>query len=114
MTCSTFPPGHWKKIWSTNPLERLNEEIKRRTDVVGVFPNPDALLRLAGAVLVEAHDEWQTGGRRYLAEGTMAALLAPPVTSQQVANREFIPGIVTTAEPHAAEDLHHTVGRDPF
>jgi hypothetical protein len=43
-----FPLGHWKKIWSTNPLERLNKEIKRRTDVVGVFPNPEALLRLAG------------------------------------------------------------------
>ncbi|MEH0830724.1 MULTISPECIES: IS256 family transposase [Micromonospora] len=69
-----FPPSHWKKIWSTNPLERLNKEIKRRTDVVGVFPNPEALLRLAGAVLVEAHDEWQTGDRRYLAEGSMAQI----------------------------------------
>jgi putative transposase len=54
---ASFPTSHWVKIWSTNPLERLNKEIKRRTDVVGVFPNPEALLRLAGAVLVEAHDE---------------------------------------------------------
>jgi putative transposase len=75
---TNFPVSHWKKIWSTNPLERLNKEIKRRTDVVGVFPNPDALLRLAGAVLVEAHDEWQTSDRRYLAEGTMALLTPPP------------------------------------
>ena len=71
---TAFPIGHWKKIWSTNPLERLNKEIKRRTDVVGVFPNPDALLRLAGAVLVEAHDEWQVSDRRYLSEGSMAAI----------------------------------------
>jgi len=78
---TAFPPSHWKKIWSTNPLERLNKEIKRRTDVVGVFPNPDALLRLAGAVLVEAHDEWQTGDRRYLAEGSMALLATPPTTN---------------------------------
>lgn len=73
-----FPTGHWKKIWSTNPLERLNKEIKRRTDVVGVFPNPEALLRLAGAVLVEAHDEWQTGDRRYLSEATMTLLADSP------------------------------------
>ena len=79
-----FPVTHWKKVWSTNPLERLNKEIKRRTDVVGVFPNPEALLRLAGAVLVEAHDEWQVSDRRYLAEGSMA-LLDPPDPATQVA-----------------------------
>jgi transposase-like protein len=82
---AAFPPGHWKKIWSTNPLERLNKEIKRRTDVVGVFPDPDALLRLAGAVLVEAHDEWQAGQRRYLSEGSMALLTRPTATPEEVA-----------------------------
>ena len=69
-----FPVPHWKKIWSTNPLERLNKEIKRRTDVVGVFPNPAALLRLAGSVLVEAHDEWQVADKRYLSETSLALL----------------------------------------
>ncbi len=71
-----FPVKHWRQIWSTNPMERVNKEIKRRTDVVGVFPNPAALLRLAGAVLVEQHDEWEAGGRRYLSEASMAALYA--------------------------------------
>lgn len=71
-----FPQKHWRQIWSTNPMERVNKEIKRRTDVVGVFPNPAALLRLAGAVLVEQHDEWEAGDRRYLSEASMAALYA--------------------------------------
>ncbi|GGK87066.1 hypothetical protein GCM10007382_03770 [Salinibacterium xinjiangense] len=59
-----FPQRHWRQIWSTHPLERVNKEIKRRTDVVGVFPNPAALLRLADAVLVEQHDECEAGERR--------------------------------------------------
>jgi putative transposase len=69
---TSFPVSHWQKVWSTNPLERLNKEIKHRPDVVGVFPNPEALLRLAGAVLVEAHDDWQVSDRRYLSESSMA------------------------------------------
>ena len=73
-----FPDSHWRKIWSTdNPLERLNREVKRRTDVVGIFPNPAALLRLSSCVLIEAHDEWQDSDRRYLSEHSMA-LLNPP------------------------------------
>uniref|UniRef100_UPI003704BE96 transposase n=1 Tax=Vibrio cidicii TaxID=1763883 RepID=UPI003704BE96 len=58
LTFTGFPATHWRQIWSTNPLERVNKEIKRRTDVVGTFPNPAALLRLAGHVLIEQHDEW--------------------------------------------------------
>ena len=69
-----FPHRHWRQIWSTNPLERVNKEIKRRTDVVGVFPNPAALLRLAGSVLIEQHDEWKAGDRRYFSEASMLEL----------------------------------------
>ena len=71
-----FPQAHWRKIWSTNPLERLNGEIKRRTNVVGIFPNDASVLRLITAVIVETHDEWQVAERRYLSEDSMAKLYA--------------------------------------
>jgi putative transposase len=58
---ASFPTRHWRQIWSANSLERVNEEVKRRTDVVGVFPDPAALLRLAGAVLIDQHDELEAG-----------------------------------------------------
>ena len=72
-----FPPQHWQQIWSTNPLERLNKEIKRRTNVVGTFPNPEALLRLTGHVLIEQHDEWDAADRRYFSENSMKLITQP-------------------------------------
>jgi putative transposase len=80
---TVFPRGHWRKIWSTNPLERVNKEIKRRSRVVGIFPNSAAVIRLVGAILIDMHDEWIASERRYLSEGSMAKLYE---TSNNAAN----------------------------
>jgi transposase-like protein len=76
-----YPPAHWRQLWSTNPLERLNTEVRRSTDAVGIFPNGDAAVRLVGALLVEQHDEWQVG-RTYFSAESLAPLRAadgPPL-----------------------------------
>ena len=76
-----FPAQHRAKLHSTNPLERLNKEVKRRADVVGIFPSEAAITRLIGAVLLEQNDEWQLQHRYMQAEG-MAELLAPPIAPE--------------------------------
>ena len=74
MAYRDFPTAHWGKLHSTNPIERPNGEIKRRTNVVGIFPNEDAITRLVGAILMEQNDEWAVQRARYMTLETIASM----------------------------------------
>ena len=86
----SFPAEHWTKLRSTNPLERVNREIGRRSDVVGIYPNDAALVRLAGALLIEQNDEWLVG-RRYLSEESLQTVLARAADADRVLEVSALP-----------------------
>jgi putative transposase len=90
-----FPNKHWSKLRSTNPLERVNREIGRRSDVVGIFPNDAALLRLAGMLLLEQNDEWLVG-RRYLSETSMTLVLANAAAPPRDSDSEEVPELTAS------------------
>src|SRR5215211_9437701 len=110
-----FPVQHRAKLHSTNPLERLNKEVKRRADVVGIFPSEQSILRLIGAVLLEANDEWQLQ-HRYMQVEAMAELMPPVIegeTEPLSLLPRFHPRLPGPWPPKPAPKFHHLDGRYP-
>ena len=101
----TFPKEHWPKIHSTNPLERLNKEIKRRTNVVGIFPNEVAITRLVGALMLEQNDEWAVT-RRYMTLETVAAVCEEGAMGPGADRRPV------TRMPATVGEQSYTISRD--
>ena len=104
----TFPPQHRTKLHSTNPIERLNGEIKRRTEVVGIFPNEDAIVRLIGAILLEQNDEWAVQRARYMTLETIAPLSDDPTVSLPAIASG--PARLLPANAVSRRQLHHAWG----
>src|SRR6202012_351159 len=92
---TAFPKEHWPQIASTNPLERLNGEVKRRSDVVGIFPNDRAVARLVGALMLEQNDEWAVG-RRDMSLESLAPVIDTPIFR--------LPGLAASASSDRNED----------
>jgi hypothetical protein len=105
-----FPPEHRRRLHSTNPLEKLHKEVKRRTHVVGIFPNRAALLRLVGTLLAEQDDEWQVADRRYFSVGSMQRI-------GELEGGEVQTELLSADRMRASDgdgNLHHLTGHDPL